>query len=140
MVGALYHPAGGILRHDAVVWGYARAADRRGVEIHPYTEVTGPRAQRRPHRGVETTAGRHRGGHGRERDRRLVEHVAGMAGLRLPMTTHILQAFVTEPMKPLLQETVVSSQMRLYVSQTTAASSSPAPRSSPTRPTTARAR
>src|SRR6202047_4233236 len=41
IMGALYHPPGGIIRHDAVVWGYARGADRAGVEIHPYTEVQG---------------------------------------------------------------------------------------------------
>src|SRR6266511_5021253 len=48
ILGALYHPPGGIIRHDAVVWGLARGADRQGVEIHPYTEVT----------GIETSAGR----------------------------------------------------------------------------------
>ena len=41
ILGALYHPPGGIIRHDAVVWGFARGADRGGAEIHPYTEVTG---------------------------------------------------------------------------------------------------
>ena len=48
IVGALYHPPGGIIRHDAVVWGFARAADRRGVEIHQNTEVTGFERERRP--------------------------------------------------------------------------------------------
>ena len=47
IMGALYHPPGGIIRHDAVVWGYARGADRAGVEIHPYTEVDGIRALER---------------------------------------------------------------------------------------------
>ena len=41
VMAALYHPPGGIIRHDAVVWGYARACDRMGIEIHPFTEVTG---------------------------------------------------------------------------------------------------
>ena len=50
IVGALYHPPGGIIRHDAVVWGFARGADAGGAEIHPYTEVTGLRAHQRPHR------------------------------------------------------------------------------------------
>ena len=45
-MGALYHPPGGIIRHDAVVWGLARGADAGGAEIHPYTEVTGDRALR----------------------------------------------------------------------------------------------
>ena len=48
IMGALYHPPGGIIRHDAVVWGYARGADRGGVEIHQYTEVTGIERRRRP--------------------------------------------------------------------------------------------
>ena len=47
-MGALYHPPGGIIRHDAVVWGYARGADRGGVEIHQNTEVTGITQSRRP--------------------------------------------------------------------------------------------
>ena len=46
VLAALYHPPGGIIRHDAVVWGYARACDRMGIEIHPYTEVTGMRVSR----------------------------------------------------------------------------------------------
>ena len=45
IMAALYHPPGGIIRHDAVVWGYARACDRMGIEIHPYTEATGIRVE-----------------------------------------------------------------------------------------------
>ena len=59
-MGALYHPPGGIIRHDAVVWGFARGADRQGVEIHPYTEVTGIDRSNGRVTGVETTRGRHR--------------------------------------------------------------------------------
>ena len=56
-MGALYHPPGGIIRHDAVVWGFARGADRGGAEIHPYTEVTGIERVERPGHGVQTNRG-----------------------------------------------------------------------------------
>ncbi len=118
IVGALYHPPGGIIRHDAVVWGYARGADRRGVEIHPYTEVTGIERSNGRVTGVETTRG------DVEADV-VVSCTAGwstlvcdLAGVPLPITTHILQAFVTEPIKPFLDVIIVSSQMHVYISQT----------------------
>src|SRR5580692_6534303 len=57
IMGALYHPPGGIIRHDAVVWGYARGADRAGVEIHPYTEVTGFERSNGNITGVQTNRG-----------------------------------------------------------------------------------
>jgi sarcosine oxidase, subunit beta len=118
IVGALYHPPGGIIRHDAVVWGYARGADRRGVEIHPYTEVTGIERSNGRVTGVQTTRG------DVEADV-VVSCTAGwstlvcdLAGVALPITTHILQAFVTEPIKPFLDVIIVSSQMHVYISQT----------------------
>ena len=74
IMGALYHPPGGIIRHDAVVWGFARGADRRGVEIHPDTEVTGHRARERPRHGRPDEPRRHRGCDTvDQRDRRLVD-------------------------------------------------------------------
>jgi sarcosine oxidase, subunit beta len=118
VMGALYHPPGGIIRHDAVVWGYARGADRGGVEIHPYTEVVGIERSNGRVTGVETTRGR-------VQTDAVVSATAGwstllgeMAGVPLPITTHILQAFVTEPVKPFLDVVVVSSQMHVYISQT----------------------
>jgi sarcosine oxidase subunit beta len=118
VMGALYHPPGGIIRHDAVVWGYARGADRRGVDIHPYTEVTGIERSNGGVTGVETTRGR-------IATDTVVSATAGwstllgdMAGVPLPITTHILQAFVTEPLKPFLDVIIVSSQMHIYISQT----------------------
>lgn len=118
IMGALYHPPGGIIRHDAVVWGFARGADRRGVEIHPYTEVTGIEREGGRVTGVRTSRG----------DiacDTVVSCAAGwssligeMAGVPLPITTHILQAFVTEPIKPFLDVIIVSAQMHVYVSQT----------------------
>ncbi|HWC31744.1 MAG TPA: FAD-dependent oxidoreductase [Actinomycetota bacterium] len=118
VMGALYHPPGGIIRHDAVVWGYARGADRHGVEIHPYTEVTGITTSDGRVTGVQTTRG------DVEADV-VVSCVAGwstlvcdLAGVPLPITPHILQALVTEPLKPLLDVVIVSSQMHVYISQT----------------------
>ena len=119
IMGALYHPPGGIIRHDAVVWGFARGADDGGAEIHPYTEVTGLERVGRPHHG-----GAHEPRHGSSAGQ-VLNCTAGwstlindMAGVPLPITTHILQACVTEPVKPLLDVVIVSSQMHVYISQT----------------------
>ncbi len=118
IVGALYHPPGGIIRHDAVVWGFARAADRRGVEIHQNTEVVG--FERRGDRitAVETSRGRVECGQVVSATAGWSSLVGRLVGLRLPITTHILQAFVTEPVKPFLDVVLVSSQLHVYVSQT----------------------
>ena len=118
VLGALYHPPGAVVRHDAVVWGYARGADRLGVEIHPGTKVTGIDVEDGRVTGVRTSRGDIACG-------TVVSAVAGwstlvcdLAGVRLPITTHILQAFVTEPLKPFLDVIVVSAQLHVYVSQT----------------------
>src|SRR2546423_1295475 len=118
VMGALYHPPGGIIRHDAVVWGYARGVDRGGAEIHPYTEVTGILRANGRVRGVETTRGEIECDTVISCTAGWSTLVADLAGVPLPITTHILQAFVTEPMKPFLDVIVVSSQMHIYVSQT----------------------
>jgi sarcosine oxidase, subunit beta len=118
VMGALYHAPGGIIRHDAVVWGLARGADRRGVEIHPYTTATGVKRSNGRVTGVQTNRGD-------VEAETVISAVAGwstivgdMAGVPLPITTHILQAFVTEPLKPFLDVIIVSSQMHVYISQT----------------------
>lgn len=118
IMGALYHPPGGIIRHDAVVWGFARGADRGGVEIHPYTEVTGIERSNGRAVGVRTNRGDISCGAVVSATAGWSTLVAGLAGVRLPITTHILQAFVTEPMKPFLDVIIVSAQMHVYVSQT----------------------
>jgi sarcosine oxidase subunit beta len=118
VMGALYHPPGGIIRHDAVVWGYARGADRRGVEIHPYTKVTGIERANGRVTGVRTTRGDIACDTVVSATAGWSTLVAGLAGVPLPITTHILQAFVTEPVKPFLDVIIVSSQMHIYVSQT----------------------
>ncbi|MEA2255093.1 MAG: sarcosine oxidase, subunit beta [Solirubrobacteraceae bacterium] len=118
IMGALHHPPGGIIRHDAVVWGFARGADAGGAEIHPYTEVLGFERSDGRIDAVRTNRGTIRAG-------QVINCTAGwstlicdMAGVALPITTHILQAFVTEPVKPLLDVVIVSSQMHVYISQT----------------------
>ncbi len=118
IVGALYHPPGGIIRHDAVVWGLARAADRRGVDIHQNTEVVGLQRQGDRITAVETSRGRVECGQVVSATAGWSSLVSGFAGLRLPITTHILQAFVTEPVKPFLDVVIVSSQLHVYISQT----------------------
>jgi sarcosine oxidase subunit beta len=118
IVGALYHPPGGIIRHDAVVWGFARAADRRGVDIQQNTEVVGFRREGDRITAVETSRGRVECGQVVSATAGWSSLVGGLAGLRLPITTHILQAFVTEPVKPFLDVVIVSSQLHVYISQT----------------------
>jgi sarcosine oxidase subunit beta len=117
VVGALYHPPGAIVRHDAVAWGYAREADRRGVEIHQKTSVTGFEIKGDQVVGVHTTKGT-------IKTRKVLSAVAGytpritkMAGIRTPIVVHPLQACVTEPLKPWLDSIVVSGSLHIYVSQ-----------------------
>ena len=119
VMGALYHPPGGIIRHDAVVWGLARGADAGGAEIHPYSRGTRDRALERPgDRGDAARRPQIAAGHVVSATAGWSSTIAAMAGVELPITTHILQAFVTEPLKPLLDVVVVSSQMHVYISQT----------------------
>ena len=118
VLAALYHPPGGIIRHDAVVWGYARGADRAGAEIHPYTEVTGIRRDNGRVTGVSTNRGEIECEHVVSCTAGWSTLVCDLAEVKLPITTHILQAFVTEPLKPFLDVIIVSSQMHVYISQT----------------------
>lgn len=115
--GALYHPPGAIVRHDAVAWGYARGADSRGVEIHQKTAVKDIDIREGKVIGVETDKGY-------IKTRKVLSAVAGwtthiqaMVGLRTPLTIHPLQAFVTEPLKPWLNAIVVSASLHTYISQ-----------------------
>ena len=118
VLGALYHPPGGIIRHDAVVWGFARGADEGGAEIHPYTEVTGIDRSNGRVTGVETNRGSIACDTVVSCTAGWSTLVADLAEVPLPITTHILQAFVTEPVKPFLDVIIVSSQMHVYISQT----------------------
>ena len=118
IMGALYHPPGGIIRHDAVVWGFARGADQGGAEIHPYTEVLGLERTNGRIDKVRTNRGTIRAGQVLSCTAGWSTLIGDMAGVQLPITTHILQACVTEPIKPLLDVVIVSSQMHVYISQT----------------------
>ncbi|NKC30526.1 sarcosine oxidase subunit beta family protein [Falsiroseomonas selenitidurans] len=115
--GGLLQRRGGTVRHDAVAWGYARAADQRGVDLLQNTEVTGIRIEAGRVLGVETT----RGFIGAQRVGLAVagntSRVAAMAGLRLPIESHVLQAFVSEAVKPMIHTVVTYGAGHLYVSQ-----------------------
>jgi sarcosine oxidase subunit beta len=114
--GSLQREAG-TARHDAVAWGYARAADARGVDIVQNCEVTGFRIAGGRIEGVETSQGFIRArkvgcvaaGHS--------SMLAAMAGLRLPIESHPLQALVSEPLKPILDTVTMSNAVHVYVSQ-----------------------
>jgi sarcosine oxidase subunit beta len=118
VVGASYHPPGSFARHDAVVWGYAQAAARRGVALHQHVEVTAVRISGDRCVGVDTPAGPIAAGHVVSAVAGWSSRVAAMAGVRLPIVTHLLQAFVTEPYRPVLQGLVSSMDLSIYVSQT----------------------
>lgn len=115
--GGLYHPRGGTARHDAVAWGYARGADQRGVDLIQNCEVTGIDIENGAVRGVQTTRGAIRAKKvgivvaGRS------SQVAAMAGMRLPIESHVLQAFVTEGLKPCIDHVVTFGMGHFYISQ-----------------------
>ena len=118
ILGALYHPPGGIIRHDAVNWGYARAADALGVQIHQNTEVLGIRTESGRVTGVSTSRGDVSTPVVLNCTAGWASLVNEMAGVRLPIITHPLQAAVTEPVKMFLGSVVVSGSLHVYVSQT----------------------
>jgi len=118
ILAALYHPPGGIIRHDAVVWGYARACDRMGIEIHPFTEVTDISVENRKVTGVTTNKGRIAAGAVLNSTAGWATTISRMAGVPLPIVTHPLQACVTEPLKPFLDVVIVSATLHVYLSQT----------------------
>ncbi|MDT8856532.1 sarcosine oxidase subunit beta family protein [Paracoccaceae bacterium Fryx2] len=115
--GGLLHRRGGTARHDAVAWGYARAADRRGVDLIQNCEVTGIDIAGGRVTGVQTTRGPIRAAKvgmvvaGRS------GQVAAMAGLRLPIESHVLQAFVTEGLKPVIDHVISFGMGHFYISQ-----------------------
>jgi sarcosine oxidase subunit beta len=118
VVAALYHPPGGIIRHDAVVWGYARACDRMGIEIHPFTEVTGINVSNQKVTSVVTNRGNIAAGAVLNATAGWATTISSMAGVPLPIVTHPLQACVTEPLKPFLNVVIVSASLHVYLSQT----------------------
>ena len=115
--GGLFQRRGGTARHDAVAWGYARGADSRGVDIIQNCEVTGFDIQDGKCLGVETNRGAIKA-------KKVAVCVAGSssrvmaaAGMRLPIESHVLQAFVTEGLKPVLPGVITFGAGHFYVSQ-----------------------
>ncbi len=117
VLGASLQPRGGTARHDAVAWGFARGADARGVDIIQNCEVTGIRRSGGKVSGVETS----RGTIGAAKVGVVVAGhcsvLADMAGFRLPIESHPLQALVSEPVKPVIHSVVMSNAVHVYVSQ-----------------------
>jgi methylglutamate dehydrogenase subunit A len=117
VLGGFLQPRGGTVRHDAVAWGYARAASRAGVDIIEECAVTGIECTAGRVRGVQTQAGFIAAdtvclavaGHS--------SVLAGMAGLTLPIETHVLQAYVSEAIKPLINVVLTYGAGHFYVSQ-----------------------
>jgi sarcosine oxidase subunit beta len=117
IMGALYHPPGSIARHDAVAWGYARGAAQAGVEIHQQTPVTGIIVENGRVKGVQTTRGTVYANKVMQATAGSSSLIAKMAGFLLPIRTIPLQACVSVPVKPFLDQVIVSGSLHVYVSQ-----------------------
>jgi heterotetrameric sarcosine oxidase beta subunit len=115
--GGLLQRRAGTARHDAVAWGYARAADAQGVDVIENCEVQGFLIRNGRVFGVETNRGRILAGRVGIAVAGHSSHVAAMAGLRLPIESHLLQAFVTEPIKPFLDHVISFGAEFFYISQ-----------------------
>lgn len=115
--GAAYHPPGGIIRHDAVVWGYAAAASRLGVQVHQGVPVTGMIMENGRCTGVQTPKGVIRAGAVVSAVGGYVTQITNMVGLQIPIITHPLQAFVTQSYQPVLDRVVASADLHIYISQ-----------------------
>lgn len=117
VMGALFQPRGGTARHDAVAWGYARAATALGVDIIQNCEVTGFDIQDGAVQGVETTRGLIGAGKVGVVTAGHSSVMAEMAGFRLPVESFPLQAMVSEPLKPCIDTVIMSSAVHVYLSQ-----------------------
>lgn len=117
VLGGFIQRRGGISRHDAVVWGYARAASALGVDIIQQCEVSGFDIHNGKAVGVETTHGRIAAGRTCINVAGQTSVLAGMAGFPVPISSMALQAMVTEPIKPCLDTVVVSPRIHVYASQ-----------------------
>ena len=118
VLGASLQRRGGTARHDAVVWGFARATDALGVDIIQDCEVTDIKIQRGKVTGVDTTKGFIKSGKVGVVTAGNSSVMAKMAGFRLPIESHPLQAWVSEPIKPVLDLVVMSNTVHAYISQT----------------------
>jgi sarcosine oxidase subunit beta len=117
IMGGLLQPRGGSVRHDAVAWGYARAADRLGVDIIQHCEVTGLRTEDGKITGAETSRGFIAAPKIGVAVAGNSSRVAAMAGIRLPIESHVLTAFVTEGLKPLINSVITFGAGHFYISQ-----------------------
>jgi methylglutamate dehydrogenase subunit A len=115
--GGLLQRRGGTARHDAVVWGYARAADQRGVDIIQNCEVTGLVIRNGRVTAVETTRGTIRAAKVGLAVAGNTSRLGAMAGLRLPIESHVIQAFVTESIKPVIDCVLTFGAGHFYISQ-----------------------
>ena len=117
VLGGTLQRRAGTARHDAVAWGFARAADARGIDIIQDCEVTGFDIRDRRVQGIRTTRGDIRAGKIGIAAAGHNSVLCAMAGVRLPLQSHPLQALVSEPVKPILDTVVMSSTVHVYVSQ-----------------------
>ena len=117
VMGGLLQRRGGTARHDAVAWGYARAADAMGVDIIQNCEVTGFKIEGGVVKGVETSRGSIGAGKVGVVAAGHSSVVAEMAGFRMPLESFPLQAFVSEPMKPIVDCVIMSNAIHAYISQ-----------------------
>ncbi|MCF8466417.1 MAG: sarcosine oxidase subunit beta family protein [Sneathiella sp.] len=117
ILGAIHQKRAGTARHDAVAWGYARGADGYGVDIIQNCEVTGFIREKGAITGVRTTRGEIGAGKVGMAVAGNSSHVAAMAGLTLPIETHVLQAFVSEPLKPIFDTVISFGAAHFYISQ-----------------------
>ena len=115
--GGLAQKRGGTVRHDAVAWGYARGADNKGVDIIQNCEVTGFKIENGICRGVETSLGFIKANKVASCVAGSSSKVMGYAGMRLPIESHVLQAFVSEGLKPILPGVITFGAGHFYVSQ-----------------------
>ncbi len=115
--GGLLHPRGGTARHDAVAWGYARGADQRGVDLIQNCEVTGIDIESGKVTGVQTTRGAIKAKKVAMVVAGRTSQVAAMAGMRVPVESTVLQAFVTEGLKPVIDHVVSFGMGHFYISQ-----------------------
>ncbi|WP_293444905.1 sarcosine oxidase subunit beta family protein [Planktotalea sp.] len=115
--GGLLHPRGGTARHDAVAWGFARGADMRGVDIIQNCEVTGIDIENGAVIGVQTTRGAIKAKKIGMTVAGRSGQIAAMAGMRLPIESHVLQAFVTEGLKPVIDHVISFGMGHFYISQ-----------------------
>jgi sarcosine oxidase subunit beta len=117
VMGASFQRRGGVARHDAVAWGFARGADKYGVDIIQNCPVTGIRRENGAVTGVDTGKGFIKAAKVAVVTAGHSSVLAAMAGIRLPLESHPLQALVSEPIKPVINTVVMSNAVHAYVSQ-----------------------